>query len=337
MFIDEVDAVGSRNDGDRHGSNYRRQVINGFLQQMDAISQLEGVIVIAACNFPDAIDPAVLRPGRFDLKIEVPLPDADALEGILALHLRDRFPAAALGDLARAAVGSSAAEVDAAIRAARAEARAENRDLRLEELEARLAPDGRGRGTLEWRVAVHECGHAIICAALGLGTVMRLLVRRDGGEILRKRGHSETRLEDLEAELAYTLGGRAAERLVLSSLSAGAGGSADSDLAIATRLAVHIDSRYGLGAWGPIHLGAPDGALLHDPATRQCVRNRIENAEQQAMAILRENSFLLGRMARTLTEERFLSGLALDGWLGQVRVARPESGVPLDPLAAEPS
>ncbi|MCW3784735.1 AAA family ATPase [Defluviimonas salinarum] len=327
LFIDEVDAVGSRNDGDRHGSNYRRQVINGFLQQMDAISHLEGVIVIAACNFPDAIDPAVLRPGRFDIKIEVRLPDADALQGILSLQLGGMFPAAALRDLARAAVGSSAAEVDAAIRAAHAEARAESRELRLEELEARLAPHGHGQ-TWEWRVAVHECGHAIVCAALGLGTITRLLVRRDGGEILRKRGHSETRLEDLEAELAYTLGGRAAERLVLSSLSAGAGGSAASDLAIATRLALSIDSRYGLGAWGPIYLDAPDGALLHDPATRQRVRNRIEKAERQATAILRENSDLLERMAGALAEERLLSGSSIDDWLRQVRGASadPEDG-----------
>ncbi|MCU9848966.1 hypothetical protein OEZ60_13225 [Defluviimonas sp. WL0024] len=134
-------------------------------------------------------------------------------------------------------------------------------------------------------------------------------------KILRKRGHSETRLEDLEAELAYTLGGRAAERLVLSSLSAGAGGTADSDLAIATRLAVHIDSRYGLGAWGPIYLDAPDGALLHDPATRQRVRNRIEKAERQATAILRENSDLLERMAggtrrRAAPERQFHRRLA---------------------------
>ncbi|SFA62667.1 ATPase family associated with various cellular activities (AAA) [Paracoccus halophilus] len=89
LFIDEIDAVGSREDGDRHGSSYRRQVINGFLAEMDMIAREPGVIVVGACNDPSRIDPAILRPGRFDLKVAVPLPDTSMIQSQIQNEMND--------------------------------------------------------------------------------------------------------------------------------------------------------------------------------------------------------------------------------------------------------
>lgn len=129
----------SREDDDLHNRSYRHQVINGFLELIDTVSREEGVIVIGACNHPDRIDPAVLRAGRFDLKIEVPLPDTAAILGILRRSLGDGFGEEELRDLARMATGSSAVEVDAGVRKARALARAERRALRLDDLRAQFS------------------------------------------------------------------------------------------------------------------------------------------------------------------------------------------------------
>ena len=187
LFIDEIDAAGSREGGDRHGSSYRMQVINGFLQQMDSISREPGVIVIGACNHPDRIDPAILRAGRFDLKIEVPLPDTTAILGILRHHLDGQFDDEDLRSLAREAVGSSAAEVDAAIRQARATARRHGCTLCLEDIRRHCAGAASGDAAWAHRIAIHECGHAIVAAALGTGTVVRLLMTRTGGTTSRHR------------------------------------------------------------------------------------------------------------------------------------------------------
>ncbi|WP_255469861.1 AAA family ATPase, partial [Paracoccus sp. FO-3] len=114
LIIDEIDAVGSREDRDRdrHNHSYRVQVINAFLAEMDAVAREEGVIVIGTCNHPELIDPAVLRAGRFDMKVALPLPDADALYGVFRHCLPD-WREADLRDLATRAVGCSAADVDA--------------------------------------------------------------------------------------------------------------------------------------------------------------------------------------------------------------------------------
>lgn len=167
LFIDEIDAVGSRENGDRHGSNYRFQVINGFLEEMDSISRQEGVIVLGACNHLDRIDPAVLRAGRFDLRLEVPLPDAASILGILRRHLGSDFGEEALRDLARLATGSTAAEVGRGGPQGARLGPCREGALCLVDLRAKLvARDDRAS---TWRTAVHECGHAIVAAVLGRG------------------------------------------------------------------------------------------------------------------------------------------------------------------------
>lgn len=315
LFIDEIDALGSRQDSDRHASNYRHQVIAGCLELMDGIAREEGVIVVGACNYPDRIDPAVLRPGRFDLKIEVPLPDTAAILGMLRHHLGDGFDEADMRELARSATGSSAADVDGAIRKARADARGAGRAFRLEDLQAQFAPSDPRAADWDRRAAIHECGHAIVCQVLNRGEVSRILLTDGGGMIGRLPSAPSNLSGDLEAELAYHMAGRAAERLICGNASTGSGGPGHSDLAQATKLAVAIDMLFGLGVYGPVWMDTPPEVVLRDPKIRARIRDRLETAEARAGRILAAYRGYLEAMAAALARERLLTGEALASWL----------------------
>ncbi|MBQ2260193.1 MAG: AAA family ATPase, partial [Loktanella sp.] len=185
LFIDEIDAVGSRESDDRHGNSYRTQVINGFLGEMNAITLEEGVIVVGACNHIDKIDPAVLRAGRFDIKVEVPMPDTQQIFSLMRQHLAEEIPNADLAALSRAAVGYSPAAIDAAIRAARSDARHTGTKITAASLRAHLSLSTDTDPRILWRVALHEAGHATIAAALHLGQITRLAITPQGGETHR--------------------------------------------------------------------------------------------------------------------------------------------------------
>ena len=327
LFIDEIDAVGSRSGSDTHGRTYHRQVVNAFLHEMDAISREAGVIVLGACNDPTGMDPAVLRAGRFDIKVQVPLPDAVMIKGILQRHLKADVDADDLHNLATASVGRSAAEVDAALRAARAEARNSGTSLTPHMIRGHLGiRTNPPQIALDWRVAVHECGHAIASTALRCGAVQRVLLTNSGGETHRLHTPKEGRLADLQAELSYLLAGRAAERLLLTEVSAGSGGDATSDLALATNVALSIETKLGLGASGLMWDDTPDAAALRDPTLRARVQQHLGEAEAKAHAILMHEQDLLREMSRALLHHRELSGTELMRWLKQVASPGDESG-----------
>lgn len=305
IIIDEIDAVGSRSDPDRHASNYRGQVINAFLGHMDSIAQKEGVIVIGTCNHPSRMDPAVLRAGRMDIKIRVPLPDAEATLGMLRHHLHEDISDDELRSLSHRVVGSSAADIDAAIRAARSDARHARKLLSLAMLHDKLGIETSGADAgILWRVAVHEAGHAVACTALGLGMIESIAITNQGGEIRRRAAPTESLLSDIEAEIAYSLAGRAAERLVLGEVSAGAGGPAASDLALATHMAVQVETTYGLGHEGLVWHADPDMIHRQTPAIRDRVRQRLQRADQRASVLLEHHREALESLARTLVVQR---------------------------------
>lgn len=277
-------------------------------------------MVVGACNFIDRIDPAVLRAGRFDLKIKVPLPDAASLLALLRRHLRDEIPDQDLVALARASVGCSPAEIDAAIRAARSDARHAGTGLSVAMLYAQLDIDRTDETSAQiWRVAVHEAGHAVVGAALGLGRITSLKITATGGEILRNPARSESLISDLEAEIAYSLAGRAAECLILGTVSAGAGGPATSDLAKATQCALGIETVYGLGCEGPVWHEAPEALMLQNAHLRGRVRQRIERAEKHAGVILSQHRSTLEGLARALLQERSLNSDQIDANLRDMR------------------
>lgn len=309
LTIDEIDAVGSRSDSDDHARSYRIQVINAFLEQMDAISRREGVIVIGTCNNPSRIDPAILRAGRFDLHIEFGPPGPAALAQILRAKLGDTYDAEEIADLARTASGCTPAQIDTAVRMARSVCRAERRGLRLDDVRNALSLPPQHDG-LDWRIAVHEAGHAITCTALDLGDITRITLTPQGGEIARGLPRHEMLLVDMEDEIAYTLAGRTAEHLVLGNFSAGAGGGEESDLALATRIAIMIETSFGLGTRGPIWSGPQEIDRL-DIGTRNMVKARLRAGEDKAATILREHQPQLIAIAQELQKRRHLSGADL--------------------------
>lgn len=153
LFIDEIDAAGSRESVERQNSNYRRQVINGFIEQVDLAIQAEGVLTIGTCNGVAARDPAILRPGRFDSLVEVPLPSRAALTTMLHQQLQG----AGLADLVTAAIRTTSAAIDAAIRGARGQARLGGHKVQSHDIIARLAGSKAPDRALMWRIAIHEC------------------------------------------------------------------------------------------------------------------------------------------------------------------------------------
>ncbi|ANW34140.1 AAA family ATPase [Ketogulonicigenium vulgare] len=333
LIIDEIDAVGSREDPEQHNRSYRTQVINSFLSEMDAIAREEGVVVVGTSNHPEMIDPAVLRAGRFDMRVNVPLPDVEGLYSVFRACLPD-WREADLRDLATRAAGCSAADVDAAIRQTRAMARGAKRDMTLSDLQQvfRLTHDP----AIDRRVALHECGHAITCAALDLGPVKRVFLAREGGggtvlEASAKHGV----LQDMQDHLAQLLAGRAAERLVLGDISAGAGGGADSDLSHATKIATSIQMRYGLGAQGPVWTEDPETQLVLDPDMLFRVRRELEGAEKRAMQILSTHRALLAEMAEALAASRDMDSVEAEGWLARVQGGTPAQNPDMhaEPLA----
>lgn len=230
-----------------------------------------------------------------------------------------------LRDLAQRAVGCSTADVDAVIRQTRAMARGQKRDMTLDDLQNvfRITHDP----AIDRRVALHECGHAIICAALRLGPVRRVFLNREGGggtvfDTDAKHGL----LSDMQDRLVQLLAGRAAERLVLGDVSAGAGGGQDSDLAHATMIATSIQTRYGLGAQGPVWTADPETQLVLDPDTLFRVKRELENAENRAIQILTVHRSLLEEMAEALAASRDMDRAEVEIWLACLRNAAPDEG-----------
>lgn len=313
MFVDEIDAVGSRIGNDKHGQNYRANVITGFLQQIDLMMQKQGVLLIGACNFLDRLDPAITRPGRFDQIIEMPQPTAEGLHAILARHFPSGLDARELQALATRAVGCSAADADGAARAAKALARAERRAVTLADIADHLGLTHQDPAS-DWRVAVHEVGHVITGWMLDVGVIARVALTKTGGETIRPRQTVEITAQGIADELCFTMAGRAAETLILGAASGGAGGPETSDLAHASQLALWLDTRFGLGSLGPLWIAGQDASFMRDPEFRDRVRQRIEAAEERAKRLLNPNRTLMTELAEALLRQREFNQADLSGW-----------------------
>ena len=326
LFIDEIDAMGSRTGDDRHNQNYRTQVINGFLGEMNALATEPGVIVVGACNHPDRIDSAVIRAGRFDLKISMPMPDAGAILALLHQNLKGQLADDDLELLARQAVGHSLASVDAAIRAARSEARHAGHPIDVTTLRGQLRLDAeQDIQEILWRYAVHEAGHAVVGAALRLGRIERMAISANGGELASRPVVGHGVLADIEDEICHDLAGRAAERLVFGEISAGSGGPAASDLSQATRRALAIEMTWGLEELGPLWMPAPETVLLTDDALRARVRARLEAAEASATEILTTHETNLLGLANELLEKRSMAAGEILPWVRAIQDGSPLS------------
>lgn len=235
------------------------------------------------------------------------------------------------------AVGRSAAEIDAAIRAARSDARHSRKMLNVSMLREHLNIDPSTEDlSVLWRVAVHEAGHAIIGAALELGSINSMQITCDGGVISRSPVPNHGLLSDIEAEIAYAMGGRAAERIFLGEASSGAGGWHLSDLAKATRYAIEIETTFGLGHEGLVWHEKPNQVHLSTPAIRDRVRQRLTRAEQRAGKIVSQCGDAHKALAQELLKRRSLNAAEIEPFLRAVTRAANESCVTANPTEVLP-
>ena len=305
LLVDELDSFGDRAAFDARHRDYSRQVVNGFLEQLDGSASRPGVFVIGCTNDASGIDPAILRPGRLEQVIKVPLPNADALVEIFRRYLGVALPEADLKPLADVAHQRRAtgADVERWCRVARRAARGQRRPLALQDLISEVGePPPSLSAESRWRSAIHEAGHAVACIACGPGILKSVRVGAVAGAPSETIYDIERLLGDLDVmtrrplrrHLRTLLAGRAAEVELLGEVSSGAGGSEGSDLAAATTVATKAAASWGLGdhdqslIWYPIKQPQDVSALLAlTPHIRDQVSTMLAQAQADAIKLIR--------------------------------------------------
>ena len=334
VFIDEIDAIGQKRDGRVGGNDEREQTLNQLLTEMDGFEENTGVIILAATNRPDSLDPALTRPGRFDRRVPVELPDLQGREAILKVHAKKIKLAddVDFGKIARMASGASGAELaniinEAALRAVRDGRRFVTQSDLEESIEVVVAGYQKKNAILtdsEKRVvAYHEVGHALVAAKqTNSAPVQKItIVPRTSGALgytmqVEEGNHYLVSREELENKIATLTGGRAAEELVFDSKSTGA----SNDIEQATKLARAMITRYGMSDdFDMVALETVNNQYLGGDASLACsaeTQTRIDREvvalvrrqHEKALAILRENRAKLDEIASYLYEKETITG-----------------------------
>jgi cell division protease FtsH len=347
IFIDEFDAAGrKRGAGIGQGNDEREQTLNALLVEMDGFSGDGGLVVMGATNRPDILDPALLRPGRFDRQVTIDVPDVHGRLEILKLH-GDKRPMAAdssLEEIAHQTPGFSGAELANVINEAALLSVRDGRELidqaTLEEAIDRVVAGPAKKHILtreeRWLISIHEAAHAVVADALGQTTSTRKLSIVARGRTLGTAAHMLTDRDqliqsevDLQQQLIVIVSGTAGERIAFGHLSTGV----SDDLHAATSLARTMVTSFGMSdALGPVTIGEKGGevflgASLQDlgsvgPSTLDLIDREVERlvgeAEAKAAAILDRNWQAVEETAHALLEQETLSGVALDAVLSTV-------------------
>ncbi len=334
VFIDEIDAIGQKRDGRVSGNDEREQTLNQLLTEMDGFEENSGVIILAATNRPDSLDPALTRPGRFDRRVPVELPDLLGREAILKVHakkikLSDDVD---FNKIARMASGASGAELanmvnEAALRAVRDGRRfATQADLE-ESIEVVIAGYQKKNAILTDKekhiVAYHEIGHALVAAKqTGTAPVQKItIVPRTSGALgytmqVEEDNHYLMTKEEIENRIATLTGGRAAEEVVFHSVTTGA----SNDIEQATKLARAMITRFGMSdEFDMVALETVSNQYLGGDASLTCsadtaaqvdrqVVDLVKRQHEKALAILRENREKLDVLADYLYQKETITG-----------------------------
>jgi cell division protease FtsH len=355
VFIDEIDAIGQRRGGQMISNDERDQTLNQMLAEMDGFDPATGVVVIAATNRPEVLDPALLRPGRFDRQVVIPLPAQRERRAILAVHAKGKplGPDVDLEVVARGTPGFSGADLanlvnEAAIFAVRAGRStitavdfSEARDrilLGRRDSSNALLPDEKRA------VAVHEAGHALVATLSDHGDPVAKVTILPAGQALgvteqlpvdERHLYSERYMKD---SLATRLGGRAAELIVFGEASSGA----SNDLAGATDLATRMVREFGMSkALGPVGFASGSPLYLggeevrsrpYAEATQRVIDEEVakllREAERRATAMLMQHRDALDRVTGLLLERETIDGTDIEDVLGQVPQSRQPVGTP---------
>ncbi len=334
VFIDEIDAIGKKRDGQLGGNDEREQTLNQLLTEMDGFEGNNGVIILAATNRPEALDPALTRPGRFDRRVPVELPDLKGREAILRVHAKKIKIAEDVDfeKVARMASGASGAELanivnEAALRAVRAGRKfASQADLE-ESIEVVIAGYQKKNAILTDRekriVAYHEIGHALVAARqTNSAPVQKItIVPRTSGALgytmqVEEGNHYLMSKEEIENKIATYTGGRAAEELAFGSVTTGA----SNDIEQATKLARAMITRYGMSEdFGMVALETVTNQYLGGDASLACsaetqtqidrqVVELVGRQHDKARQILRDNREKLDRLADYLYQNETITG-----------------------------
>ena len=335
VFIDEIDTIGKKRDGQFAGGNdEREQTLNQLLTEMDGFDSSKGVVILAATNRPDSLDPALLRPGRFDRRIPVELPDLKGREEILKVHARKIKISddVNFSDIAKAAPGASGADLanivnEAALRAVRDGRKfATQADLE-ESIEVVIAGYQKKNQVLSNKekliVAYHEVGHALVAAMQSHSAPVHkiTIIPRTSGALgytmqVEDGEHYLMSKEELENKIATFTGGRAAEELIFHSITTGA----SNDIEQATKLARGMITRYGMSQeFGMVAMETVSNQYLGGDSSLTCsfetqtridkmVVDLVQKQHDKAVKILEENMPKLHELAKYLYEHETISG-----------------------------
>lgn len=334
VFIDEIDAIGKKRDNQLSTNDEREQTLNQLLTEMDGFEGNNGVIILAATNRPESLDPALTRPGRFDRRVPVELPDLAGREAILRVHAKKIkvAPDVDLAKIARMASGASGAELanivnEAALRAVR-DGRASATQADLEEsIEVVIAGYQKKNSILTTRekliVSYHEIGHALVAAKqTNSAPVQKItIIPRTSGALgytmqVEDGDHYLMSREEIENKIATFTGGRAAEEVVFHSVTTGA----SNDIEQATKLARAMITRYGMSDnFDMVALETVTNQYLGGDASLACsaetqaeidrqVVDLVKKQHAKAVRILQENRPKLDELAKFLYEKETITG-----------------------------
>ena len=340
IFIDEIDAVGrQRGTGLGGGHDEREQTLNQLLTEMDGFGRNEGIIIIAATNRPDVLDPALLRPGRFDRQITVSLPDAKGREEILGVHARDKILSkdVKLSNIAKRTVGFSGAELENLLNEAALLAVRRGKDsitmAEIDEAQDRViaGPAKKSRKYTEHEkkvVAYHEAGHAVVGIKLdGANDVQKITIIPRGvaggyNLMLPKEETFLSTKRELLDSISGFLGGRVAEELVFDEITTGA----HNDFERATKIARSMVTEYGMSSLGPLQFEHQESSVFlgrdynksrnfSDAVAHEIdeeVRKIINEQYDLTKKIIKENRDLLDLIANTLIEYETITKEQID-------------------------
>ena len=334
IFIDEIDAVGKRRDASLNSNDEREQTLNQLLSEMDGFDNHKGIVVLAATNRPETLDKALLRPGRFDRRIPVELPDLKGREAVLQIHANDvkMEPGVDLSIIAKSTPGASGADLaniinEAALRAVRFGRRRVTTEDLTESVDVVIAGAKKKNTVLSEHekdvVAYHETGHAIVGAIQkNDAPVTKItIVPRTGGALgftMQVEDDERYLMSKSQAmdEIAVLCGGRAAEELIFGEMTNGA----SNDIERATAIARAMVTQYGMSdKLGMVTLSQQQSRYLGGGSSLTCseataeeidaeVRRIVEEGHQRALQTLKENRFKLHEIAHYLQKKETITG-----------------------------
>ena len=335
VFIDEIDAIGQKRSGGQYGGNdEREQTLNQLLTEMDGFESNNGVIILAATNRPESLDPALTRPGRFDRRVPVELPDLKGREEILKVHAKKIKVAEDVdfNKIARMASGASGAELanivnEAALRAVRAGRRFATESDLEESIEVVIAGYQKKNAILtdheKWIVAYHETGHALVAALQSHSAPVQkiTIIPRTSGALgytmqVEEGNHYLMTREEMENKIATLTGGRAAEEVRFGSVTTGA----SNDIEQATKLARAMVTRYGMSAdFDMVALETVTNQYLGGDASLACsaetqtkidalVVALVKREHEKAVKLLNDHRSKLDELSKYLYEKETITG-----------------------------